>query len=504
MRKGFRFVVIITLLAGIAWLVTRENPPFRRIKSPESPSPAKIVVETSPVSRETRFTTSFAPVVQKAAPSVVNIYTTKLVRERRESLPFFNDPLFRHFFGDPWEGQPRTRREQSLGSGVIVTEDGYILTNNHVVDQADEIKVALQGTSQTYTAQLIGTDPQTDIAVIKINAEKIPAITIADSDKLEVGDVVLAIGNPFGVGQTVTMGIVSATGRGGFGIVDYEDFIQTDASINPGNSGGALVDAEGRLVGINTAILSRTGGNQGVGFAVPINMARGVMERIITDGKVIRSYLGVGIQDLTPELAREFDARSDRGALVGEIWPNTPAAEAGIKPGDIITEINGRKINDSRGLRLIVALTPPGTKSTLKLLRGGKEMTVEVTVREMPKKGMQPPTSRERPPAPRPESTGGLLRGIEVANLDSRWRDQFEIPPHIQGALVMNVDTGSPAYAAGLRPGDVIMEINRQPVRNSQEAVALSRDAENGEKVLLRVWSNGGTRFVVLEPLRNR
>ncbi|MCX8109332.1 MAG: trypsin-like peptidase domain-containing protein, partial [Verrucomicrobiae bacterium] len=259
-------------------------------------SPPKLKIDTTPIPQDARPPLSFSHVVKKVAPSVVNIYSTKTVRQSPALSPFFDDPIFRRFFGIPFESIPRERREQSLGSGVIVTEDGYILTNNHVVEGADEVKVALPDDKTVYEATIVGTDPQTDIAVLKIEGKKFSAITVTDSDKLEVGDIVLAIGNPFGVGQTVTMGIVSATGRGGMGIVDYEDFIQTDASINPGNSGGALVDAMGRLVGINQSIVSRTGGNLGIGFSVPINLARYVMERLVTEGKVTRGYLGVIIQ----------------------------------------------------------------------------------------------------------------------------------------------------------------------------------------------------------------
>jgi len=253
----------------------------------------RLKTDNSLLPADARPALTFKPIVKKVTPSVVNIYSAKTVRQTPAFAPFFDDPFFRQFFGVPFENIPSERRERSLGSGVIVTEDGYILTNNHVVDGADEIKVALADNKTAYDAKVIGTDPQTDIAVIKIEGKNLPAITITDSDQLEVGDIVLAIGNPFGVGQTVTMGIVSAKGRAGMGIVDYEDFIQTDASINPGNSGGALVDAAGRLVGINQSIISRSGGNQGIGFSVPINLARYVMERLIADGKVTRGYLGV-------------------------------------------------------------------------------------------------------------------------------------------------------------------------------------------------------------------
>src|SRR6185369_12358595 len=258
-------------------------------------------------------------------------------------------------------------------------------TNNHVVDGADEIKVARDKEKTEYTAKIVGRDPKTDIALLKIDAKDLPFATLADSDKIEVGDVVLAIGNPFGIGQTVTMGIVSATKRGNIGIEDYEDFIQTDASINPGNSGGALVDAEGRVIGINTAILSRTGGNQGVGFAVPINLVRSVMEQLTKEGKVVRGYLGVSIQDITPELARQFNLSSDAaGALVSGVTEKSAAAEAGLKSGDVIIEFDGKPVQDSRDLKLMVGRTSPGAKVSVKVLSDGKEKSLQVALKEMP------------------------------------------------------------------------------------------------------------------------
>src|SRR6266436_3064080 len=322
-----------------------------------------IVVNEAPLARETRMTTSFAPVVKRVAPSVVNVFTTKTVRNQYpEMMPFPDDPFFRRFFGEPFGGeqprrQPRKFKERSLGSGVIVTKDGYILTNNHVVDGADEVKVSLAKDKKEYSAKIAGRDPKTDIAILKIDAKDLPFVTFADSDKIEVGDVVLALGNPFGIGQTVTMGIVSAVGRGGMHIEDYEDFIQTDAAINPGNSGGPLVDAEGRLIGINTAILSRSGGNQGIGFAIPANQARNVMEGLVKDGHVVRSYLGVNIQDLTPALAKEFDLQNTSGVVVSDVVPKSPADKAGFKAGDVITDFNGKPVQDSRHLKMQTSQT---------------------------------------------------------------------------------------------------------------------------------------------------
>ena len=468
--------------------------------------PPKINVQSAPLSRETKTTTSFAPVIKQVAPSVVNIYSTKTVRVNPRLMPFFDDPFLRRFFGgDPNEDpqgnrrRPRTREEQSLGSGVIVSEDGYILTNNHVVDGADEIKVVLADDKKEFPAKLIGSDPQTDVAVLKVDGKKLPAVTTADSDQLEVGDVVLAIGNPFGIGQTVTMGIVSAMGRGGFGVVDYEDFIQTDASINPGNSGGALVDAEGRLVGLNTFIISRSGGNQGVGFAVPINLARSVMERLTRDGKVVRGFLGVKLQPLvTAELAKQFGLPDQNGALISEVMPDTPAAKAGLKEGDFIVEFDGKKVSDNRHLRLMASQTAPKTKVTLKVVRDGKDKTFTVTLDELSDKQ----TAQGMRKSGSPDIGEDALDGVEVSDLDAQLRREFDIPANVRGAVVTNVDEDAPAYRAELRAGDVVLEIDRKPVRNADDAVKLSKDLKSS--VLLRVWSKGGSRYLVVDNTKHR
>ena len=304
----FRRRVVMTVFASVNLLLL---PGELAVCSARAATLPKTNIDDTPLPRDSHPTTSYAPIIKKVSPSVVNIYTSKTLRL---------DPALRQYLREMYgfDRVPSERRQQSLGSGIIVSQDGYILTNNHVVEGADEVKVALPDEKTVYDATVVGTDPQTDIAVVKVAAENLPSITFADSGKIEVGDVTLAIGDPFGVGQTVTMGIVSAKDRGGIGITNYEDFIQTDASINPGNSGGALVDAEGRLVGINTAILSRTGGNQGIGFAVPVNLARYVMERIVVDGKVTRGYLGVKIQPLTPEIAKQSKLSQPSGALIAE------------------------------------------------------------------------------------------------------------------------------------------------------------------------------------------
>jgi serine protease Do len=508
-----------------AWAILLALPqggllPISAAEKPSARTAPKIVLNTNALPKDTRGITSFAPVVKRVAPSVVTIYSSKVVRQDLQSNPFFNDPFFRRFFGGPDDEeetppapgprggrrmQPPSRQreqtQQSLGSGVIITADGYILSNNHVVEGADEVKVALSESEDEYVAKVIGTDPQTDISVLKIDAKNLSPITITDSDYLQVGDVVLAVGNPFGVGQTVTMGIVSATGRGKFGIVDYEDFIQTDAAVNRGNSGGALVDAEGRLVGINTAIISPTGGSIGIGFAVPVNMARRVMDSIVQNGKVTRGYLGVYIQDVTPQLAKQFNLKDRSGALVGGVPDGTPAAKAGLQPGDVITEFNGRKVPDSRQLRLWVSQTPPNTKTTFKLLREGRERTVNMTLGELPTEmAGGPPGRRPSPTTPKSDA----LDGVEVSDLDQRTRRQMEIPSNVQGALVTAVDPNSTAADAGLKQGDVIVEINRRKVANAQEAIELSDKIKSDEQILLRVWSGGrgggGTRYIVVEP----
>ena len=326
---------------------------------------------------------SYSSAVEAAAPAVVNIHTTKVVT--RQVHPFFNDPTFRHFFGDNPAFAPKQRSENSLGSGVIISESGFVLTNNHVISGADEIFIAFRDGTNAQ-ASVVGTDPETDLAVLQIaNAGKLPSITIDSSDTLSIGDVVLAIGNPFGVGQTVTMGIVSATGRNQLGISTFENFIQTDAAINPGNSGGALVNAHGHLVGINTAIFSRSGGSQGIGFAIPASLAKVVMQQIIEYGRVVRGWLGVEAQDITPALAESFNLKQIRGVLIAGVIRNGPAAQAGIKPGDIVLEIGSVEINKASELINAVASIPPESKVEITMLRNNREIVVTPAVGERPK-----------------------------------------------------------------------------------------------------------------------
>ena len=464
-------------------------------KENAKPAPVKLTVNEKPVSRETGVT-SFAPVVKRVTPSVVKVYVTATVKNVSQQLPdeFSNNPFFRRFFGDEFNGQLRNMpapKQHGLGSGVIVSKDGYLLTNNHVVENADEVKVALSD-GREFNARVVGKDPKSDIAVLKIDAKGLPAIELADSDHLEVGDVVLAIGNPFGVGQTVTSGIISATGRGSLGL-DYEDMIQTDAAINPGNSGGALVDAEGRLVGINTAILSRSGGFQGIGFAVPVNLARSVMESLVKEGRVVRGFMGVNIQDLTPALAGEFGVKDTKGVVVAGVTPKSPAEKAGLHDGDIITQFNGKPVKDSRHLKLQVAQTRPGTSIPVTVLRDGKEKTIEVTVKELPGTQMASKGNSDNE-----ENATDALHGVGVGNLDAATKQQLNVPANVRRAVTTQADPNSSAYEAGLRESDVILEINRKPVKSAEDAVKLTENPKD-KRTLLRVWSKGGSRYVVVD-----
>ena len=482
---------LVGFLSGIAGALVVAGLLFLTASARES-EPA-IKVETTPVNRDARLGASFAPVVKRAAPSVVNIYSTHIVHIRPMRNPLFGDPFFRQFFGNQFQngGRELTRREQSLGSGVIVSPDGYILTANHVVDGADEIEVAIANNKKEFTARVVGTDPPTDMAVLKIDATNLPAITLGDSDQLEVGDIVLAIGNPFRVGQTVTMGIVSALGRSGLtGFNQYQNFIQTDAAINPGNSGGALVDAEGRLVGINTAIIpNENGGNQGIGFAVPINMARRVMELLIAGGKVTRGDLPILIQDITPRLAESLNLPDQKGALVSDVFSNTTAEKAGIKSGDVIIGFNGKEITDVNSFQLAVSESTPGSSAAVKLLRNGHPQTVTVMLTEPPAEAAPGGNDQKTTASAKPMIDA--LAGVAVADLEPEVRRQLGMPPGAQGALVSNVEPASNSADAGLQYGDVIMEIDRQPVSNSSDAVKLGRQAR-GDQILLKIWRRQG------------
>jgi serine protease Do len=401
-------------------------------------------------------------------------------------------PFFRQFFGgEDGQGnfgspQPRDYREKSLGSGVVVSPEGYILTNNHVVDGATDVRVTLSD-KREFQGRVVGTDPKTDVAVLKIEASKLLPITIGDSSKAEVGDTVLAIGDPFGVGETVTKGIISATGRGNLGIEDYEDFIQTDAPINPGNSGGALINDRGELIGINTAIISHgSGGNQGIGFAVPSNLARTVMEEILKNGKVTRAYLGIFPQDVTPAIAKAFGEKEPGGVLVGDVSPNSPAQAAGLQRGDIILEVNGKPMTDSNQLRMTISMMQPGSEAKLKVVHGGSQRELTIKLHELPTEQ-----------AENDHESGDQQRasvGVEVANLTPEMAQQLNLPPTTTGVVVKRVNPTSPLADSGLREGDVVQEVNHQPVKNVSDFYnAMHKDATNP---LLLVNRGGRTLFI--------
>ncbi|HLD08738.1 MAG TPA: Do family serine endopeptidase [Methylophilaceae bacterium] len=347
----------------------------------EAPQDSLVVVKEATTGKQSSSPGSYSIAAKKAMPAVVNIFTSKKAVPS-PNQQFMDDPLFRHFFGDQPDDEQRP--ENSLGSGVIVSSEGYILTNHHVVESADEIEVALAD-GRNFPARIVGTDPETDLAVLKVDAKGLPAITFAPAEKLDVGDVVLAIGNPFGVGQTVTQGIISAMGRSHLGINTFENFIQTDASINPGNSGGALIDTEGNLVGINSAIYSRSGGSMGIGFAIPVSLAKQVMEQIIRQGSVTRGWIGIEAQDITPELAESFKLKHDHGALIAGILSGSPAERAGLKPGDILLEIDGRKVSDSSSMLNLISVLKPDKKAALKIARDEKEINITVLIGKRPK-----------------------------------------------------------------------------------------------------------------------
>ncbi len=456
-------------------------------------SSPRIHVDSAPINRDPQSGNSYAPVIKKVAPSVVNIYSSRIVKQRYYN-PLMMDPFFRQFFGGQDGGREVVSRDNWLGSGIVVTPDGYILTANHVVEGADEIKVGLKNDTTVYSAKVVGLDPPTDVAILKIDAKNLPAVTLGDSDQLEVGDVVLAVGNPFGIGQTVTRGIISALGRS---IADpserqYQDFIQTDAAINQGNSGGALVDAEGRLIGINDAMISPSGTSAGIGLAVPVNMARNVMEGFLRGGRVARGYLGVESQDIDSGLARGFGAPNADGALVTMVTADSPAAKGGLLSGDVIVTINDKVVSSEDSLRVVVSELPPGSKASVKVYRNGAAKTLLVTLGEQPDAALESAKAGDQHvPPPKADA----LDGVEVQNLDPELRRDLGTPENISGALVTRVDRASNSFEAGLRRGDVILEINHQPVANDKDAVRLCKAARTQE-IVVKVWhpQRGGGR----------
>lgn len=420
---------------------------------------------------------SLAPMLKRTTPAVVNIATSGTVLIR--SNPLLNDPFFRHFFE---QQQPRQRKTQSLGSGVIVDSNkGYIITNNHVIDKADIIKVTLSN-GESYKAKLIGTDPDSDVAIIQIDAKNLTAVPLANSEQLQVGDFAVAIGNPFGLGQTVTSGIISAMERSGLGIEGYENFIQTDASINPGNSGGALVNLRGELIGINTAILSKSGGSQGIGFAIPTNMASDIMHQLIKYGEVKRGRLGAQAQDLTPKLAEAFNIPFRRGAVVSFVEKDSPADRAGLKSGDIVTEINGKAVRNADTLRNSMGLLRIGQSVKMKVLRDNKEFSLNAKVAEQDKQ-------KENISG---KKVHAQLSGVELKNI----QPSSKLYGRIEGVIISDVENGSPAARTGLRRGDIITSANRKNITNIEElqaAIAINKG------LLINIRRGNGSLFLFLK-----
>lgn len=486
-------ITLVKTFAPVAALATVGALYLQPLIGQQSSLTEMMTVDNTPPIREGALG-GYAKIVEQVAPTVVSIAATKTMPQAASM-----DPRLHRFFGLPSTPPPQAPQQQGTGSGVILTENGYVVTNNHVIADADEILVSLSGNKTPYPAEIVGVDPDSDLAVLKIEATGLPTIKAADSSVLKVGDTVLALGSPFGLSETVTTGIVSALGRNAVSIASYENFIQTDASINPGNSGGALVDNKGRLIGINTAILSRSGGNVGIGFASPVNMVMNVADQLIQNGEMKRGFLGVLLRELTPDLAEAFQVPTNKGVLIDQVYPDTPAAEAGLRDGDVLLHVDGTATNDVRATRLFVSNRRPGSKLAIKLQRGEDTMELDVTIGELPGKDLASNGSTSRPRsnnlAPRPAE---LLEGVIVEDLNDGYRASLKLDSEVTGIVVTEVTPNTPAAEKGLQSGDLITEIGRQRVASVEEAKE-AYAAVDGDLLLLRVWREGVGRFVAIK-----
>lgn len=488
-------VIGFVVASDLGWLPAGHAVPDTSSIAPTLPVARPVSTAPQPVLSGSNQT--FVDIAKSVKPAVVNIYATKSGRSEGSGTAPFDDPLFRKFFGDEFFKKfehPKERKERGLGSGVIVESNGLIITNNHVVGKADEIRVTLSD-KREFKAKLIGTDPKTDVAVVKIDATGLPTVAWADSDKLEVGEFVLAVGNPFGLTQTVTLGIVSALGRAA-GIAEYEDFIQTDAAINPGNSGGALVNVRAELVGINTAIFSQSGGNMGIGFAVPSNMAQSIMGQLVQTGKVVRGWLGVSIQELTPELASQFGITETKGVLVSDVMDDSPAKKAGFERADVIIEYDGKSMDSPTHLRNAVAQTAVGKKVVVKLIRDKKPKTIDLTIVEQPKSMSQ---SGDEDGGDSTTPTG-ILSSLDVRDLTEELAGRYGLKSSERGVVIVRVKPGSTAEELGVREGDIVLEVNRQAVTSVKTFERIAGKLPKDQAVLLLLKRQGRTIYLTLRP----